>query len=44
MRTNIDEDLFKKENTETIVLSDLEKIETGNRGVSEDFEDYDLED
>ena len=44
MRTNIDEDLFKKENTETIVLSDLEKIETGNRGVSDDFEDYDLED
>ena len=41
MRTNIDEDLFKKENTETIVLSDLEKSEALIKGESDNFEDYD---
>jgi hypothetical protein len=41
MRTNTKEDLFKKENTETIVLSDLEKSEALIKGVSDNFEDYD---
>ena len=41
MRTNTKEDLFKKENTETIVLSDLEKSEALIKGESDNFEDYD---